>query len=43
MVVVSTKQSEKKPDRGLSKCQIEMFNADNVLVLRMLGLVIIGC
>jgi acyl dehydratase len=43
MVVVSTKRSETKPDRGLAKFQIEMFNADNVLVLRMLANVIIGC
>jgi acyl dehydratase len=43
MVVVSTKRSEKKPDRGLTKFQIEMFNADNELVLSMFGLVIIGC
>ncbi|MBV1872872.1 MAG: MaoC family dehydratase [Gammaproteobacteria bacterium] len=43
ITVVSTKQSEKKPDRGLAKLQIEMFNAANELVLSMLGNVIIGC
>jgi acyl dehydratase len=43
LTVLSTKISENKPDRGLAKLQIEMFNADSSLVLSMIGKVIIGC
>jgi acyl dehydratase len=41
--VVSTKQFQSKPDRGLAKLKIEMSNADNELVISMIGNVIIGC
>jgi acyl dehydratase len=43
LTVLSTKISEKKPDRGLAKLKIEMFNADKSLVMSMIGNVIIGC
>ena len=43
MTVISTKVSESKPDRGMAKLLLEMYNADEVLVLSMIGNIIIGC
>ena len=41
--VISTKQSESKPDRGLAKLKVEMFNAKNETVISMIGNIIIAC
>ena len=41
--VISTRQSESKPDRGLAKLKVEMFNASNELVISMIGNIIIAC
>jgi len=43
LTVVSTKKSTSKPDRGVAKLQIELFNADDALVFSMLGTVIVAC
>ena len=43
LAVISTKKSESKPDRGLAKLKVEMFNSNNDLVLSMIGNIIIAC
>ncbi len=43
ITVISTSKSHKKPDRGLAKLLMEMYNAENKLVLSMIGNVIINC
>ena len=41
--VVSTKKSTSKPDRGLAKLKLEMFNGKGEPVLSMIANVIIAC
>lgn len=43
LFVVSTRQSQSKPDRGLAKLRIEMVNANSEPVVSMTGNIIIGC
>ncbi len=41
--VISKKKSTSKPDRGLVKLKLEMFNGNGEAVLSMIGNVIIAC
>ena len=43
ITIARTKRSQKKPDRGLAELRIEVFKAEDTLVLSMLGKVIVGC
>ena len=41
--VVSTKKSTSKPDRGLVKLKLVMFNGDGEAVLSLIGNILIAC
>lgn len=43
LTIISTRQSTKKPDRGLAKLKIEIVNTENTLVMSMIGNIFIRC
>ena len=42
LTILSTRRSESKPNRGMVKLRMEMFNAANEPVLGMIGMVMVG-
>ena len=43
LTVISTRQFESKPDRGIAKLQVELLNASREKVLSYIGGVIVSC